>query len=91
MESREDASPPFFMYSWIVFPCDYKGMNAWSVQFNEVVPYQTGLEIQRLLLKARQENEIPATDSRSVDNLQSGLADLMARAIAKAVLVTNRG
>ncbi|VGO23091.1 lipoyl(octanoyl) transferase LipB [Pontiella sulfatireligans] len=36
-------------------------MNAWSVHFKNPVPYQQGLEIQRRLLKARQENEIPDT------------------------------
>ncbi len=36
-------------------------MNAWSVSFNEPVPYQQGLDIQRRLLKARQENRIPDT------------------------------
>jgi lipoate-protein ligase B len=36
-------------------------MNAWSVIFNEPVPYQKGLDIQRRLLKARQENLIPDT------------------------------
>ncbi len=36
-------------------------MKAWSVQFNEPVPYQEGLELQRRLLKARQEDLIPDT------------------------------
>ncbi|MDF7798241.1 lipoyl(octanoyl) transferase LipB [Pontiellaceae bacterium B1224] len=36
-------------------------MNAWSVSFNEPVHYQQGLDIQRRLLKARQENLIPDT------------------------------
>jgi lipoate-protein ligase B len=36
-------------------------MNAWSVQFNNPVPYQQGLDIQRRLLKARQEGAIPDT------------------------------
>ncbi|WP_372808817.1 lipoyl(octanoyl) transferase LipB [Pontiella sp.] len=36
-------------------------MNAWSVSFNEPVPYQEGLDLQRRLLKARQENLIPDT------------------------------
>lgn len=36
-------------------------MNAWSVQFNEPVPYQEGLDLQRRLLKARQEDQIPDT------------------------------
>lgn len=36
-------------------------MNAWSVSFNEPVPYQQGLDIQRRLLKARQDNLIPDT------------------------------
>ncbi len=36
-------------------------MNAWSVSFDEFVPYQRGLDIQRRLLKARQENRIPDT------------------------------
>ncbi len=36
-------------------------MNAWSVSFNDPVPYQLGLDIQRRLLKARQENRIPDT------------------------------
>lgn len=36
-------------------------MKAWSVSFNEPVPYQQGLDIQRRLLKARQDNLIPDT------------------------------
>jgi lipoate-protein ligase B len=36
-------------------------MKAYSVSFNEPVPYQQGLDIQRRLLKARQENQIPDT------------------------------
>jgi len=36
-------------------------MNAYSVQFAEPVSYQQGLDIQRRLLKARQENRIPDT------------------------------
>lgn len=36
-------------------------MNAWSVSFNDPVPYQQGLDIQRRLLKARQDNLIPDT------------------------------
>ncbi len=36
-------------------------MKAWSVQFNEPVPYQQGLDLQRRLLKARQEDRIPDT------------------------------
>jgi lipoate-protein ligase B len=36
-------------------------MNAWSVSFSEPVPYQEGLDLQRRLLKARQENLIPDT------------------------------
>lgn len=36
-------------------------MKAWSVHFEEPVPYQRGLEIQRALLKARQEDQIPDT------------------------------
>jgi len=34
---------------------------AWSVHFKNPVPYQTGLDMQHRLLKARQENEIPDT------------------------------
>ena len=34
---------------------------AWSVHFKNPVPYQTGLDIQLRLLKARQENRIPDT------------------------------
>ncbi len=34
---------------------------AWSVHFKNSVPYQTGLDIQLRLLKARQENRIPDT------------------------------
>jgi len=34
---------------------------AWSVHFKNPVPYQQGLDIQRRLLKARQENRIPDT------------------------------
>lgn len=36
-------------------------MNAWSVSFKEPIAYQAGLNIQRRLLKARQENQIPDT------------------------------
>lgn len=36
-------------------------MNAYSVSFNNPVPYQQGLETQRRLLKARQDNLIPDT------------------------------
>lgn len=36
-------------------------MNAWSVSFKEPVSYQHGLDIQRRLLKARQEDRIPDT------------------------------
>lgn len=36
-------------------------MNAWAVQFDEPVPYQRGLEIQRRILAARQTDEIPDT------------------------------
>jgi len=36
-------------------------MNAWSVSFNEPVAYQHGLDIQRRLLKARQQDLIPDT------------------------------
>jgi lipoate-protein ligase B len=36
-------------------------MNAWSVSFKEPVGYQHGLDIQRRLLKARQQNCIPDT------------------------------
>ncbi|MEN7972808.1 MAG: lipoyl(octanoyl) transferase LipB [Verrucomicrobiota bacterium] len=36
-------------------------MNAWSVHFSDPVSYQTGLDIQHRLLKARQENKIPDT------------------------------
>lgn len=36
-------------------------MNAWSVSFKEPVPYQTGLDMQHRLLKARQEDVIPDT------------------------------
>ena len=36
-------------------------MNAWSVSFNKPVPYHAGLDIQRRLLKARQEDLIPDT------------------------------
>ncbi len=36
-------------------------MNAWSVSFEEPVPYQEGLDIQRRLLKARQDDLIPDT------------------------------
>jgi len=36
-------------------------MNAWSVRFNDPVPYAEGLAVQRRLLKARQENRIPDT------------------------------
>lgn len=36
-------------------------MKSWSVSFNTPVPYQQGLEIQRRLLKARQDDLIPDT------------------------------
>jgi len=36
-------------------------MKAWSVSFKNPVPYQTGLDMQRRILKARQENRIPDT------------------------------
>jgi len=36
-------------------------MKSWSVSFKEPVPYQQGLDIQRRLLKARQDNLIPDT------------------------------
>ena len=36
-------------------------MNAWSVSFKEPVAYQHGLDIQRRLLKARQEDRSPDT------------------------------
>ncbi|MDZ8117164.1 lipoyl(octanoyl) transferase LipB [Pontiella agarivorans] len=36
-------------------------MKAWSVSFNEPVPYQEGLDLQHRLLKARQEDRIPDT------------------------------
>lgn len=36
-------------------------MNAWSVSFKEPVAYQQGLDIQRRLLQARQEDLIPDT------------------------------
>ena len=36
-------------------------MNAWSVSFNDPVSYQQGLDIQRRLLKARQDDLIPDT------------------------------
>ena len=36
-------------------------MNAWFVHFKNPVPYQTGLDMQLRLLKARQENRIPDT------------------------------
>ena len=36
-------------------------MNAWSVSFKEPVAYQSGLDIQRRLLKARQDDLIPDT------------------------------
>ena len=36
-------------------------MNAWSVSFKNPVPYQTGLDMQHRILKARQENRIPDT------------------------------
>ena len=34
---------------------------AYSISFNDPVPYQVGLDMQRRLLKARQENRIPDT------------------------------
>ncbi len=34
-------------------------MNAWALQFDELVPYQSGLDLQHRLLAARQRNEIP--------------------------------
>ena len=36
-------------------------MKAWSIHFNDPVPYQHGLDIQRRLLLARQESRIPDT------------------------------
>ncbi len=36
-------------------------MKAWSVSFKNTVPYQKGLDLQRRLLTARQENRIPDT------------------------------
>ncbi len=36
-------------------------MNAWSVSFNKPISYQAGLDMQRRILKARQENRIPDT------------------------------
>ncbi len=36
-------------------------MKAWAVQFDEPVPYQTGLDMQYRLLAARQRGEIPDT------------------------------
>lgn len=36
-------------------------MKAWSVSFNEPVPYKEGLDLQRRLLAARQNDEIPDT------------------------------
>jgi len=39
----------------------YFYMNTWAVQFDELVPYQRGLDIQRRLLAARQADEIPDT------------------------------
>jgi lipoate-protein ligase B len=36
-------------------------MNTWSVSFQHPVAYQTGLDMQRRLLKARQDNLIPDT------------------------------
>ena len=36
-------------------------MNAWSVSFKEPVAYQSGLDLQRRLLKARQDDLIPDT------------------------------
>ncbi len=36
-------------------------MNAWAVHFKEPLPYQTGLDIQHRILKARQEERIPDT------------------------------
>ncbi len=36
-------------------------MKSWSISFNEPVPYQQGLNIQRRLLKARQDDLIPDT------------------------------
>jgi lipoate-protein ligase B len=36
-------------------------MKAWSVLFDDPVPYQQGLAIQHRLLRARQENQIPDT------------------------------
>jgi len=36
-------------------------MKAWALQFDEPVPYQTGLDIQHRLLAARQRDEIPDT------------------------------
>jgi lipoate-protein ligase B len=36
-------------------------MKTWSVSFKKPVPYQTGLDVQHRLLRARQENRIPDT------------------------------
>jgi lipoyl(octanoyl) transferase len=36
-------------------------MNTWAVSFKDPIPYQTGLDIQRRILTARQENRIPDT------------------------------
>ena len=36
-------------------------MKSWAVQFDEPVPYQTGLDMQHRLLAARQADEIPDT------------------------------
>jgi lipoyl(octanoyl) transferase len=36
-------------------------MNSWSVSFENPVPYRQGLELQRRILAARQENRIPDT------------------------------
>lgn len=36
-------------------------MKAWALQFDEPVPYQAGLDMQRRLLAARQHDEIPDT------------------------------
>ncbi len=36
-------------------------MNAWSVSFKDLLPYQAGLALQHRILKARQEDRIPDT------------------------------
>ncbi|MEI6893020.1 MAG: lipoyl(octanoyl) transferase LipB [Pontiella sp.] len=49
------------MFVLQAFGLPEKNMNAWSVSFNDPVPYQKGLDIQRRLLKARQDDLIPDT------------------------------